>query len=131
MTTQELDAIFNGAGAVVTGLQTVTNAVGASINEVQNAFDGSRRNTLSTGYPTGHGYQPLPSYGYGYEDNQYPQYGYPYPSMMGGMNPNQNGFDYGYQGFTNPMYGTGCGSYQPTTGSYLPFDGPKGGAWGW
>lgn len=134
LSTEQLDQIFNGAGAVLTGVQAVSSAVGGAINEVQNAFDGSRRNAFGSNnfytQPNQQGYQPLPQYGYGYDEpTQYSPYGY--PSTMGGMQSGQQGTNC-YQGFTNPMYGTTAGpvpysSFNGTGG----LDFPKGGSWGW
>ena len=128
MTTEQIDQIFNGAGAVLNGVQAVSNVVGGAINEVQNAFGDSRRNQLPVNPIGQQGYQSLPSYGYGYSETiQYSPYGSFYQN---GTQPQQN--TNCYQGFTNPMYGTTGGPvpYQTFSGT-SGLDFPKGGSWGW
>lgn len=115
----DLDAIFNGAGTVLTTTQNVTNAIASGINEVKGLMDNSRRSYQAPVQQQT--YQPV-TYGYGYGENNYN--GYPgYPGMS--YNPNQQ-MNVGYPGFTNPGYGNMTG-YSPVGQGFTP--GPQGGAW--
>ena len=153
VTAADIDAIFDGASAVVDATQNIVGAVSSGVNQVQNAFDNSRRNTGQNnmnnggGYPVYSGnYQPM-NYGYGYSEQMYQQS----PAYIGMMNnmPNQ-GFvpqypqqQYcvtnvptapiinGYYGFSDPGYGA-VGYGYPTSGYNMPNNGQgfKGG-YGW
>lgn len=130
----DMDAIFNGAGAVITTAANVTNAVADGINQVQGIMDNSRRNVQTNTYGGYSGYQQPVSYGYGYSDNScyqpgyngyYPSYNNPGNNSMYPVQPVNNG----YFGFTDQGYGlsgNNNASPNPAGGNY-----PKGGAWGW
>lgn len=116
----DLDAIFNGAGAVINTTQNITQAIASGINEVQGIMDNSRRNAPMMQAPA---YQQPVTYGYGYGDSGYNGY----PGTMSGYNynPQQPQMNMGYPGFTNPNYGSMAGvAYNP---GY--HNGPQGGAW--
>ena len=154
-TSSDIDAIFEGAGAVVDATQNIMGAVSNGVKQVQNTFDNSRRNAApSTGGNNGYAayYQPS-NYGYGYaEPTGYPQqYGIMpqlgtstcsvpqfFPNM--GTNPYQpyiptfnglgqmtqpNMYNVGYYGFSDPGYGSGGFN----NGGNNP--GGRGGSFGW
>lgn len=118
----DLDAIFNGAGTVLTTTQNVTNAIASGINEVRGLMDNSRRSYQA---PPQQQYQPV-TYGYGYGENNYN--GYPgYQGMSYNGYPNNGNMNVGYPGFTNPGYGNMGGYPQNNGGGFT--SGPQGGAW--
>ena len=154
ITAADVDAIFDGASAVVDATQNIVGAVSSGVNQVQNAFDNSRRNmgpnnANNGGYPSGYGYPQPMNYGYGYAEPTYPQ---SYVPMMNGINPPQfqmpNSYGApsyqmgqslqpqmqptypamaGYYGFSDPGYGT---SGYPFGGNNMPGGGQRGG-YGW
>ena len=150
----DMDKIFNSAGAVIDATQGVVSAVSNGINQVQNAFDDSRRNApiyQNGGYAA---YNQPVTYGYGYSEPD-PRMQAPYSFVMtsncsgyppfyttGGSNPYQQMNSYnqpnpynqpiisggGYYGFTDPGYGNmgNCVGY-----GGICSNGQKGGSFGW
>ena len=141
----DMDAIFNGAGAVVDATQNVIGAISNGINQVQGAFDGSRRSVPAQPTNGYNYYQPV-TYGYGYGGyggyvdmvNNMPPQGiippqYQQQPSFGSMHqqiyspsptyPMTNGYC-GYYGFSDPGYGS-------NGGGYVPPNGQKGGNFGW
>lgn len=133
MTTQEMDAIFNGTAATINAAQNVCNALASGANDVKNIVENSRRN--QTGYNNG-GYvndaynqQPV-TYSYGYADNGYngyPGYGNYYNNS--GMGYPNGDPDY-YAGFSDPSYGNTGAPVPPAIGSNGNINpGPSGVNW--
>ena len=119
LSSQDLDAIFNGTGAVINTAQNITSAIAGGVNDIQNIMDNSRRN--ATMPQPQMSYQQPVTYGYPYADN-----GYNYNGFSGYNNYQQGQMNVGYPGFTNPNYGALIGgNYTPSN----PFDSPKGGNW--
>ena len=108
----DLDAIFNGAGAVINSTANVCGAIANGVNDVRNIVDASRRNQQM---PNGYGYADN-STGYGYQSTGYTNY------------PNQSPST-GYVGFTDPGYGS-LGSVNNNMNPNGFYSVPSGGAWG-
>ena len=120
----DLDAIFNGAGAVINSTANVCGAIANGVNDVRNIVDASRRNQqMPNGY--GYGYTQPVTYGYGYADNST---GYGYQSTGYTNYPNQSPST-GYVGFTDPGYGS-LGSVNNNMNPNGFYSVPSGGAWG-
>ena len=107
----DLDAIFNGAGAVVNSTANVCNAVAQGINDVQSCLDMSRRN------------QQYNQSGYGYGDTS----GYPSTGYNGFQSQNNQA---GYVGFTDPSYGSFSSNNTNPNGFYGNGQNNRGGYWG-
>ena len=126
MSSQDLDAIFNGTGAVLGAAQTVTSAVASGINDVRTIVDSSRRNAgvfPQQSYPNYSSPMQPVTYGYPYADNGYSYNGY----VNYQNNPNMQAG--GYPGFTNPNYGALIGNFsQPQQSDPFKSFNP-GGAW--
>lgn len=118
----DLDAIFNGAGAVVNSTANVCNAVAQGINDVQSCLDMSRRNQQYNQSGYGYGYSQPVTYGYGYGDTS----GYPSIGYNGFQSQNNQA---GYVGFTDPSYGSFSNNTNPN-GFYGNGQNNRGGYWG-
>jgi len=128
----DMDMLFSGANAALNAAQNTIGAVTAGINDVRQFMGDSRRNVPNQPQMGGGYAQPV-TYGYGYGDSGPYQTQNPY-STYGGYNSHGSGFfmnnrmnNYGgYEGFTNPGYGTATGmGVMPS----MP-NRPQGGAWG-
>ena len=159
LTMQDMDAIFNGAGAVVDAAQNVVGAVSSGINQIQGALDNSRRNAPmpQNNQPFyGNNYQSV-SYGYGYSEPTYMMpnmmYSMPmnttapfasmvspgyslsqnnvYPNYMNPAYPQQMPMNNSpsYYGFSDPGYGN-LGGVNYNGGSFNN-GGTRGGSFGW
>ena len=124
----DLDAIFNGAGAVVNSTANVCNAVAQGINDVQSCLDMSRGNQQYNPSGYGNGYSQPVTYGYGYGDTSS---GYPSTGYYNGFQSQNN--QAGYVGFTDPGYGSfgnnNMNNMNPN-GFYGNGQNNRGGYWG-